>query len=1114
MKNNSKKIKSILAIALGTTMCFASMPVISKHAFLPTYAKESGVAFTPSSKSISNGNFETIGDTLTGWESSRIKSLRDLKTDENKVNSTISGIVNVLDETKYKETFETLLKNNAYLTYNPLGYPAYPNRYDSETEADENTTTSALLINAGKVVDVTKKIYTVHRSGSVTTDTTITIPSSNLPQSGTNYVQTSSTSDIPSGTYTYREDASLGNVWELTKDETTYQITEKDSRYEILDNKVYETYTSSSDIQLAGYCYFKLVFRVCTTDGATASIRLTGDFNDNASASFNNIDTTGSWKEYTYYIATSYGDSGMNKTRIQLALGNSEDSLSSGAVFFDDVDLTEVQYSEFNNAVENESTNVINMRKSLNVLTKFSAGKTMEQEGFTWNSTTSATEDAFTIIREEDKTSYNTFNNSNYCLKATNSTSDDISFKTSKTQVEPFKYYKVSIWSRYDYEDLDMFKNPTSFTHDKFTIALSGTLNGKTVATKSYQIDPYNENQRKTDGNGHISNFWTETSFYVQACPLYATDVWFNISIPKNSTFLFDNYTIEEITSTEYSAMSDRKLALTSTLPNESITNGFFNTIDSEMTSAGLYSPSNWTLTTGGLANDTNYYLVKETTIDGNTTTERSILNEKYLTIENGVKIVDESDSASPITYTYSGSSNTYVNTSSDGTVVSTIHLVKNDELITGVVVGKNYSNTLNSKSITTNDVNFVNPNNTLENYLVINNTNSVIMPQIKYTSDKFSVASGKYKAINVYVYSELTSGSPAKINLLNAANKIIASIDIDAYENVENEDNWQNYTFYVKGGLTAENMYIQVQYGDGKTQMQGALLVKTVFSAPSSETIFKENQKLNSTKIKEKHLKVVSVNGSSFTEIGDVLDSDGKFSANGVTLNSLNNGDCSCYILDSSLEAYADYKYADGISPFVMVLNSTSADTHILEFNQKYTLAKSSFYKLSIIAKAVNLPEGKNATIKFANLDTQLQITSNEYKEYTLYFASNKEAITSNITIALENTIGQIAISNISVEKLTESNYNSGIASISQTTPNITKLDLRNTTTSSDELPDAETNNKQLEILFATLSSLLLVCAIIIALVFTKLSGKRKKTRGQKNKVQSSDADEQKGFV
>ena len=68
--------------------------------------------------------------------------------------------------------------------------------------------------------------------------------------------------------------------------------------------------------------------------------------------------------------------------------------------------------------------------------------------------------------------------------------------------------------------------------------------------------------------------------------------------------------------------------------------------------------------------------------------------------------------------------------------------------------------------------------------------------------------------------------------------------------------------------------------------------------------------------------------------------------------------------------------------------------------------------------------------------------------------------------------------------------------------------------TTSDDKLPESKEGNHTLEILFATLSSLLLVVAIIIALVFTRLSGKRKKTHGKKNKVQVSDANDQKGFV
>ena len=1125
MKNKSNKLKSFLAIALGSTLCFASMPVVSKHAFTPAFAKESGVVYTPSSKSIANGNFETVGDTLSGWQSSRISSSNDLTHADNKINSTVSGVVNVLDESKYRSSIEAMLRNSTYLNYAPTDYPTYPNRYDSASTESENTTTSALLINAGKIVDTTKKVYTVKKIDASTTSEEVEIPSTNLPTADQNFIFTSQAGSVaPSGTYTFRNDTTLGNVWEQTLDGTTYQIVETGSHYPTTNNAVYETYTSSSDLQLASNCYFKLTFRVYTSgDSSTlASIRLTGDLEKNDNASFESINTSNTWKEYTYYIATNYGSTGMNKTRIQLALGNSSSQLSTGAVFFDDVDLTEIQYKDFYKAqsslASSETTRIVNMRAdNERVITSFDGTKTMEQEGFSWDDSTSATDDAFTVIKEEDKTSYSTFQDNNYCLKVTNSTDNKISFKTSKTTVEPFKYYKVSIWSRYDYEDLDMFKNPTSFTHDKFTISLSGTLNGKTVATKSYDIDPYNENQRKTDGNGHVSNFWTQTSFYVQACPIYSTDVWLNISVPKNSTFLFDNYTIEEITSTEYSAMSDRKLALTSTLPKESVPNGFFNTVDSDKTSAGLYSPSNWTYTTGGFSKETNYYLIKEITDEaGETTTERIILDEKYLTIENEVKIIDESESTNHITYTYDSATKTYKNTSTDGKTNSTIYTIKNDEIINGVVVGKDYSNVVNSKNITTNDASFVNPTNALENFLCINNTNGVIMPQIKYTSEKFSVASGKYTSLIVNIYSELNESSPAKINLLNADSKVIAILDIDTVPCTANQNNWQEYKFCIKGGLTAENMYVQIQYGNGKTTLQGALLAKTIYLSPLSENDFKENQKLTSTEIKAKRLKVVNLAGTSFTELGDKLEADGKFNANGLTLNTLSGENSSYYILDSSLEAYKNYKNANGLSPYVLVLDSQSASTNILEFNQKYSLAKSSFYKLSVTAKAIDLPEGKAGLLKFANLDATLNISGTDYKEYTLYFASGTNALTSYLTLSLENTTGKIALSNVTIEKLaSESAYNSGIAKISTETPNITKLDLRSsTTTSDDKLPESKEGNRTLEILFATLSSLLLVVAIIIALVFTRLSGKCKKTHGKKNKVQVSDANDQKGFV
>lgn len=1180
MKNKSNKLKSILALTLGTTFGLASLPAISVGSLFKSSANERYVEYTATQKTITNGNFETTGDTLSGWENQRINSGN---ATSDAIFSTASGIVNITNVNLFNESLNSLI-SESFRTANATDttLPTFPGHYwttsEGETETDENRT-SALMISAGKYVNTLERKYSAIRKkdgeSDTTTEVTLEFESTDkLPKrnEGTTTKDTVQTlfplgdtelntlnSSLPDGSESWEYG------WRYTDDSQGYTYYLKDSWKAVTEeNAIYETYTSSSDLQLSNNCYFKLTFNVYTEDAdssnkASANIKLLGDFKDNENSSFENINTSGTWKTYTYYIATNYGSSGVNKTRIQLSLG-SADAPSSSTVFFDDVELVEIQQSEFNLESKKSSSpnpdisggreniKIIDMKGGKVIsLTNFdypaSINNTMEDFGWEWDSSTSATEDAFEIIKESDKTGYSTFYDNddpssieedfkNHCLKVTNSTSNAIKFNTSKATVEPFNYYKISLWSRYDYNDPDLLKS-TSFTHDKFSITLNGTLDGKTVSTKSYDIDPYNENQIKTDSTGHVSNFWVQTSFYVQACPIYQTEIWFTISVPKNSLFLFDNYTIENITSTEYSSATDKNLALTSTLPTETISNGFFFTTESDQTTAGLYSPSDWTLSKGDYSAENIYYL--DTTNNDSTHTEK-VIKESDLTITgegDDRKITYKLDGENEFEYSYlappssedpstinyemykwTDSTNTNENYS-----VSTIYVIKGSDIIDGIAVGKDYDNTLGAKTITKNDKSYINPNGDIENYLVLNNTNNIIKPKFTYLSEKFSVSSGKYRAINVYVYSELSADANAKINLLNSSSEVIGTLNIAEHENVANQDNWVKYTFHVLGGIASENLYLQIQYGDGEKNMTGAVLFKTIYSAPSSENVYNEKQLLNATDLESEHAKVVNLSGSNFTEIGEQIEgSVGQFTPLNVEITTAHEdlSVAKLSIVDTTVEGNANFKNEDSASPYVLVMQNTATTRSVARFDREYSIAKSSYYKFTVVAKAIDIPSTGCAQIKFTNLSSTLTVSTNEYTEYTFYLATGTDSITTSCEMILDNCTGTLAIDSISVEKLTESTYTSGIADISTETPNITKIDFRDTTETDDdaELPEAEKSNKTLEVLFATLSSLLLVVALIIAIVFTRLSGKKKRTRGKRNKVQSSDIDEQKGFV
>jgi hypothetical protein len=196
-----------------------------------------------------------------------------------------------------------------------------------------------------------------------------------------------------------------------------------------------------------------------------------------------------------------------------------------------------------------------------------------------------------------------------------------------------------------------------------------------------------------------------------------------------------------------------------------------------------------------------------------------------------------------------------------------------------------------------------------------------------------------------------------------------------------------------------------------------------------------------------------------------------------------------------------------------LVIKNANGNSTKIKPY-QSYSLSASSFYKFEVVAKALNLEEGKYATLSFTELNENISITSNEFKTYTFLVATTSKAITSEFILELIDASGEIVVDSLKLTKIDESSYKSATSAI--TDKDITKaVDLRSSSAKTDDEEPIEEESKTLEILFATLSSLLLVAAIIFALIFTRvnvLKGKGKKPR-MKNKVKASDNDEH-GFV
>ncbi len=1177
MKSKTNKIKSILGITMGSVVALSAVPAINlaNIGAFKAGAKEVTSNYTSTSVNLTNADFtgSTVGkpEAVNGWSVDYAKLQSSDKTTGRTNATTFGGIVNTTNYEVFKNSYNRLLTEGWLASIKDSNkdlYSAINTAIDSETNKDVNNIGAPFALPTNEADMPVKYLYYSDEKSSnynLLQNTEISSEFTNeggkkaITYNEKEFVLKDKVASDDPDVYTYKAEGSDvtekivkgGKVLMLSAGTNLVNSTGETPEVK-LDGSLGERevyYSFAQGFQLLTYSYYKISVLVKTDNGATASIALAGDLNKNEDGKFKNLSTVvgeaNPWTEYTFYISTGYGASGKYSVNLNLSIG-SEDTYSKGQVYFDNVSVKQIQYSEFASATANSTTKIVKERDSYQVVTEFDEA-TFAQTGWSITPRENGVEDEqYQLIEEKNHNGNSTFETNNKALLVENTdTKNAIQFVTKKVKVDPMKFYRITLWSRTNYN----YANSKTAT---FTVQVNGTLNEKTVSAKEAKITTYNADTTKANPS-HVNNFWTQSAFYVQGCPLYQTEVWLTITIPASSSFLLDQFAIEEVTSDEYSATSNTKLALTSSLPSDSgkITNGHFFYINSENTPSGLYNPQSWDLAIGTKTKQTvySYYnnennqdytsvlKVGETTKEGITLTD----NETSITYNDGSaeKIFNRVDDTNTYTYTAIGSEITEkivitndVEFTYDPASKKLINKDFPDEkfdvtdFIYGMTLGTNYDNSLTGTTSTATDVN---KDNFPENYLVINNksTSTEVFNKLTYTSSKFSVASNAYKLVTVTLFSELQTTDGAKLNLLNSTGEIIASMPIK-----QNEAEWKTYNFYVQGGVSAYNLNLQIEYGKNDAQVNGAILIKTATTTSSTATTFNNKANLSVTANEYAYSRTVNLSGTEFSELGDNIEGD-KYTALNFDKSTASTGEAYILHTHSTDENYnTDFKaiYENYVNltedekpsenPYVLVLKNTAGQSTTLTGKQKFSLSSSSYYKLTITAKALGLTEGTSGTFKLTNVDKTFDINSTDFTTYTLYFATGKDAITTQTQFQLLNAEGEIIIDSVKLETLTESNFKTAIEDLEEDTTTAKVVDLRTAkaNTDNEEVPDITEEDNTLEILFATLSSLLLVAALIIALVFTRIKTKKKgkKSTGKNNyKPSNSNEDnEQKGFV
>lgn len=397
------------------------------------------------------------------------------------------------------------------------------------------------------------------------------------------------------------------NTYQLSTNPETYYKDSSDTKILMINaksnsfpNGALNQGYKSNNITLSPYSYYSFSVLVKAEVGAVGSIYIKG-LED--TLKFENLSNT-SWKQYKFYIETG---SITETICFELWLGNDISQTSSKAIFFDNIEGNKLSKTRYNQEVQNnsfsQSYSISKTYISSFTNADFETGTT---SGWTANS-------AFPmgtnhkVINTNDTNSMsgfsflggdNVFGNKALWLASKETPTSSFGYKSSTIFLPNFAVYKVSFNAKVD-------NNTTATAILKETTKINDILNEDDYAPKSASISI-----TSNDSTNIVQNNYRNYSFYICGYSQYDTEFYIELWLgseteAKSGSVLFDNFTIEQVTKTEYTnATADSynvKLELKAETGSLTLPNGNFNlgyTENPEVTYPVI--PSNWTTSQNG----------------------------------------------------------------------------------------------------------------------------------------------------------------------------------------------------------------------------------------------------------------------------------------------------------------------------------------------------------------------------------------------------------------------------------------------------------------------------------------------------------------------------------
>ena len=394
------------------------------------------------------------------------------------------------------------------------------------------------------------------------------------------------------------------------------------------ENNLVKAGYASSTITMSKGSFYVVDFMAYTQVGSNASAKLAGY--EELESSPVAINTNGSWQEFKIYVATS--NLSAITPSIELWLGGQ--SKSTGAVFFDRVRVNQYDNKTFVSALNGETKNFeyINLqdRYVANFLNNSSFESPLGDDN--WKlmdgsmSGASNTINGIVNVESFDKTATgisddikntNISGNTN-ALLINNIKKGFVGYESAKFTIEKNKLYKLSFLVKSNIKDGSAIVNLVE--SNPYTDENSPNY----YAGSSYEAKTFTMSNVSSSGSNEATNGWEVKSFYIKGSPIIDSQVGLELTLGSkdagaNGYILFDNFTLEKITSNEFTSnSSDGTVAdLNQFASDTTIKNGAFNLIKIESVEQNYpYAPEDWTLTT---KNSNNNVLngVVNTGVDG-----------------------------------------------------------------------------------------------------------------------------------------------------------------------------------------------------------------------------------------------------------------------------------------------------------------------------------------------------------------------------------------------------------------------------------------------------------------------------------------------------------------